>query len=51
MPEGSKGKESVYWLHLINETNDAGDAAEAQRLIQEANELKKIFSAIVEKSK
>ena len=44
-------KESAYWLRLIKETNDLNDADEAQSLIQEANELKKIFSSILEKSK
>ena len=46
-----EAKESAYWLRLINETNDLENAAEASRLIQEATELKKIFSAIIEKSK
>ena len=46
-----ESKESEYFLRLINETNDLPDKNEARRLIQEANELKKIFSAIIEKSK
>ncbi|MGD9043612.1 MAG: four helix bundle protein [Desulfobacterales bacterium] len=46
-----EAKESAYWLRLINETNDLKNADEAQRLRQEANELKKIFSSILEKSK
>jgi len=46
-----EAKESAYWLRLIKETNDLSNADEAQRLIQEANELKKIFSTILEKSK
>ena len=46
-----EAKESAYWLRLINETNDLNNADEARRLIQEANELKKIFSSILEKSK
>ena len=46
-----EAKESEYWLRLINETNDLQNENEAKRLIQEANELKKIFSSIVEKSK
>ena len=46
-----EAKESAYWLRLINETNDLKNAHEAQSLIQEANELKKIFSSILEKSK
>jgi four helix bundle protein len=46
-----EAKESAYWLRLIDETNDLTNAEEAQRLMQEANELKKIFSSILEKSK
>jgi four helix bundle protein len=46
-----EAKESAYWLRLINGTNDLNNADDAQRLIQEANELKKIFSSILEKSK
>ena len=42
---------SNRWLRLILETNNLKNADEAKRLIQEANELKKIFSSIVEKSK
>ena len=44
-------KESAYWLRLINETNSLTNTDDAQSLIQEANELKKIFSSILEKSK
>jgi four helix bundle protein len=44
-------KESVYWLRLIHETNNLKNANDALNLIQEANELKKIFSSILEKSK
>ena len=46
-----EAKESAYWLRLIHETNDLENVNEALRLIQEAIELKKIFSAIIEKSK
>ena len=46
-----EAKESVYWLRLINETNELKNADEARKLIQEATELKKIFSSILEKSK
>ena len=45
-----EAKESAYWLRLIKETNDLDNADEAQRLIQEAIELKKIFSSILQKS-
>ena len=46
-----EAKESAYWLRLINETNKLKNADGALRLRQEANELKKIFSSILEKSK
>ena len=46
-----EAKESAYWLRLINETNKLKNADEALRLMQEAKELKKIFSSILEKSK
>ena len=46
-----EAKESAYWLRLIHETNNLKNPADAQNLIQEANELKKIFSSIIEKSK
>jgi len=46
-----EAKESGYFLGLINETNDLKNNNEAERLIQEAIELKKIFSSIIEKSK
>lgn len=46
-----ESKESAYWLGLINEINNLKNAEESERLINEANELLKIFSSIVEKSK
>ena len=46
-----EAKECAYWLGLIYETNNLDHPDEAQSLIQEANELKKIFSSILEKSK
>ena len=46
-----EAKESAYWLRLIKETNSLKNTSDAESLIQEANELKKIFSATVEKSK
>ena len=46
-----EAKESVYFLGLINETNELENKTEAERLIQEGIELKKIFSSIIEKSK
>ena len=46
-----ESKESAYWLRLIYETNSLENADDAKGLIQEAKELKKIFSSILEKSK
>jgi len=46
-----EAKESAYWLRLINETNQLDKKQLVESLIQEAIELKKIFSAIIEKSK
>ncbi len=46
-----EAKESAYWLRLIYETNQLPNAGDAHNLIQEATELKKILSAILEKSK
>ena len=46
-----EAKESAYWLRLIHETNKLNNTSETQNLIQEANELKKILSSILEKSK
>ncbi len=46
-----EAKESGYWLRLIHETNELENADEAQRLIQESDELKKILSSILIKSK
>ncbi len=40
-------KESAYWLRLIAETNDSLPKEVASKLIQEATELRKIFSAIL----
>jgi len=46
-----EAKESAYWLRLILETNDPNSPGNLPRLIQEANELTKIFASIAEKSK
>jgi four helix bundle protein len=43
-------KESTYWLRLISDTNEL-ENNEADNLVRESVELKKIFSAILEKSK
>ena len=45
-----EAKESAYWLRLINETNQLDNKQEAENLMQEAIELKKILSAIIGKS-
>lgn len=45
-----EAKESAYWLRLIIETNEIPALkTEGQQLINEAVELKKIFSSILEK--
>jgi len=46
-----EAKESIYWLRLINDSNDLDNSEKAMSLLQEATELKKILSAILEKSK
>lgn len=46
-----EAKESRFWLRLILETNDDFYKNACNELINEATELKKIFSAIIEKSK
>ncbi|MEE9431382.1 MAG: four helix bundle protein [Melioribacteraceae bacterium] len=46
-----EAKESQYWLRLINETNTLENKKDIEKLIQESLELKKILSAILEKSK
>lgn len=45
-----EAKESAFFLRLIVETNDESVSQEGVKLIQEADELKKIFSAILIKS-
>jgi len=46
-----EAKETSYWLKLLVETNDAAHTTTGEKLIKESDELKKIFSAIIEKSK
>ena len=46
-----EAKESTYWLRLIYETNNLKNKKEIEKIIQEFIELKKILSAILEKSK
>lgn len=45
-----EAKESVYWLRLIDSTNNLDNTKVAKELINEATELKKILSSIIEKS-
>ena len=46
-----EAKETVYWLRLIKETNTFQQSEKLESLMNEGIELKKIFSAIIEKSK
>ena len=46
-----EAKETSYWLRLLVETNDKDQSTIGEKLIRESDELKKIFSAIIEKSK
>ena len=46
-----EAKESAYWLRVIHETNNLKNADDAKKLMQEAIELEKILSSILEKSK
>ena len=44
-----EAKESAYWLKLLCETNSETLSLEGESLFNEAVELKKIFSSIIEK--
>jgi four helix bundle protein len=44
-------KESAYWLRLIHETNEFDADDEIVSLMNEAGELLKILSAIINKHK
>ena len=46
-----EAKETIYWLRLLKETNETTLRNSFQVLIEEAVELKKILSSIIEKSK
>ena len=46
-----ESKESAYFIRLIYETNSLEFEAEGKKLQDEAIQLKKIFSSILEKSK
>jgi four helix bundle protein len=45
-----EAKECRYWLRLIRETNTLPNPREADRLLGEADELKKILSSIAAKA-
>lgn len=45
-----EAKESVYWFKLIMDANEEKFRIDGDVLCDEANQLKKIFSAILEKS-
>ena len=45
-----EAKESVYWIRLIIESSDSDNEKSLEFLLQEAMEIKKILSAIIEKS-
>jgi four helix bundle protein len=46
-----EAKESIYWLSILSEKNSDIELDNCKQLIDEAIELKKILSAIIEKSK
>jgi four helix bundle protein len=46
-----EGKETQYWLQLIDLSNNAELNEIRNKLLQEARELTKIFGAILEKTK
>ena len=45
-----EAKESMYWIRLLMATNAVSGEQRGERLLDEATELKKIFSAIIEKT-
>jgi four helix bundle protein len=46
-----EAKESTYWLRLIESLNKSNESPEIESLIAESLELRKILTAILEKSK
>ena len=46
-----EAKESIYWLRLISETEQNINQDDVHKLINEATELLKILSSIIEKCK
>ncbi len=45
-----ESKETAYWLKLIDTQDDSELNAERSSLVQESNELMRIFGAILQKS-
>lgn len=45
-----ESKESIYWLNLVDTRGDNNLKKERSKLLKEATELMKIFSAIMRKS-
>lgn len=45
-----EAKESIYWLNLIKETIENSDHEKIEELMIEADEIKRIISAIIIKS-
>lgn len=45
-----ESKECVFFIRLLEELNTVDDKGEGLMLVDEATQLKKIFSAILEKS-
>ena len=46
-----EGKETQYWLQLVDTNDSAELETERKKLLQEARELTKIFGSILEKTK
>lgn len=44
-----EAKETMYWIRLLSETNETGDINSSLKLFDEATQLKKILSAILNK--
>ncbi len=45
-----EAKETIYWLRLICASNELPNVSEGARLIDEANQIRRILSAIIKKS-
>jgi len=46
-----EAKETRLWLRLINETNDNNETNGIEKLINETDELRKIFTTILKNRK